>query len=171
MSRNICISADDGQTGFLIVEPPLTDKTFSSKLDSKFGASIIPHKQGKVSDKAATLRESGADTLCIIPPTHKAKFDITMELVATDKKARVQMLSTLPENLLNHSTQLKKGILPLPIEPNHKFAPIASSDVAFVIEYILQGKCKHGFDDRQTISPLCFPRYHWLGSTGSGGFL
>lgn len=38
---------------------------------------------------AATLKDSGADTLCIIPPTHKAKFDITMELVASGKKAGV----------------------------------------------------------------------------------
>jgi hypothetical protein len=35
------------------------------------------------------LKESGADTLCIIPPTHKDKFDITMELVAAGKKAGV----------------------------------------------------------------------------------
>lgn len=106
MSRNICISAVDGQTGFLIAELLRTDKTFSSKVDfvcgltlhptsaknkelQKLGVTIIPHKHGKVSDMAATLKESGADTLCIIPPAHKDKFDITMELVAASKKAGV----------------------------------------------------------------------------------
>lgn len=29
------------------------------------------------------------------------------------------------ENLLNYSLQAKDGVLPLPIGPNHKFAPIA----------------------------------------------
>jgi hypothetical protein len=29
------------------------------------------------------------------------------------------------ENLLNYSPQAKEGILPLPIGPTHKFAPIA----------------------------------------------
>ena len=38
---------------------------------------------------AATLKESEADALCIIPPTYKDKFDITMELVAAGKKAGV----------------------------------------------------------------------------------
>ncbi len=106
MSRNVCISAVDGQTGFLIAELLLTDQKFSSKVDSvcgltlhptsakckelqKLGVTIIPHKPGKVKETATTLKESGADALCIIPPTHKDKFDITMELVAAGKKARV----------------------------------------------------------------------------------
>lgn len=37
----------------------------------------------------ATLKESGADALCIIPPAHQNKFDITTELVAAGKEAEV----------------------------------------------------------------------------------
>ncbi|KAG0647678.1 hypothetical protein D0Z07_6497 [Hyphodiscus hymeniophilus] len=106
MSRNICISAVDGQTGFLIAELFLTDPKFSTKVDSvcglslhptsakckeiqKLGGIIIPHKPGKVKDMVKTLKESGADTLCVIPPSHKDKFDITIELVTAGKKAEV----------------------------------------------------------------------------------
>ena len=106
MSRNVCISAIDGQTGFLIAELLLSNPLFAGKVDSvsgltlhptsakckelqKLGATIIPHKPGKVKDMVATLKESGADALCIIPPAHKDKFDITMELVAAGKKAEV----------------------------------------------------------------------------------
>lgn len=145
----------------------------------------------------ATLKECGADTLCIIPPSHQDKFDITMELVAAGKKAGIpnvclvssagadmaerkhqprlrefidieQLLmeskgdATTPtgtspviiragfytENLLNYSPQAKEGKLPLPIGPNHKFAPIALGDVALVVAHILSGKGKHGFADK-----------------------
>jgi hypothetical protein len=106
MSRNICISAIDGQTGFLIAELLLNNHKFSGKVNSvcgltlhptsakckelqKLGATIVPHKPGREKDVVATLKESGADTLCIIPPAHKDKFDITMELVAAGKKAGV----------------------------------------------------------------------------------
>ena len=74
MSRNICISAIDGQTGFLIAELLLSDPTFSSKVDSvcgltlhptsakckelqKLGVTIIPHKPGKVKDMAGIRKE------------------------------------------------------------------------------------------------------------------
>ena len=50
---------------------------------------IIPHKPGKVRDVVNTLKQSHADTLCIIPPTHKDKFDITVELVTASKKAGI----------------------------------------------------------------------------------
>ena len=36
-----------------------------------------------------TLQESGADTVCLIPPAHKEKFDITVELINATKKANV----------------------------------------------------------------------------------
>jgi len=214
MSRNVCITAVDGQTGFLIAELLLSNPTFSGKVDSvsgltlhptsakckelqKLGVNIITHKPGKVKDMAATLKASGADALCIIPPAHKEKFDITMELVAASKKAGVPNIclissagadmadakkqprlrefidieqlvmeakgdantptGTSPvvvragfyaENLLNYSPQAKEGLLPLPIGPNHKFAPIALGDVALVVAHVLSGKGKHGFDDK-----------------------
>ncbi|TVY46740.1 Prestalk A differentiation protein A [Lachnellula occidentalis] len=214
MSRNVCIAAVDGQTGFLIAELLMTDKQFSSKVDSvcglslhptsakckelqKLGVTIIPHKPGKVKEMAATLKDSGADALCIIPPTHKDKFDITMELVTAGKRAGVPNVCLVSsagadmadakkqprlrefidieqlvmeakgdaktqtghspvvvragfyaENLLNYGPQLKEGTMPLPIGPNHKFAPIALGDVALVVAHVLSGKGQHGFDDK-----------------------
>jgi uncharacterized protein YbjT (DUF2867 family) len=36
-----------------------------------------------------TLKEAGCDTICVIPPAHKDKFDITAELVSATKKANI----------------------------------------------------------------------------------
>jgi uncharacterized protein YbjT (DUF2867 family) len=36
-----------------------------------------------------TLKQSGCDTVCLIPPAHKEKFDITVELISATKKANV----------------------------------------------------------------------------------
>uniref|UniRef100_A0A8H7MYD6 NAD(P)-binding domain-containing protein n=1 Tax=Bionectria ochroleuca TaxID=29856 RepID=A0A8H7MYD6_BIOOC len=53
------------------------------------------------------------------------------------------------ENLLLYAPQAKsEGVLPLPIGKNHKFAPVALGDVAFVAAQVLSGKGEHGFDDR-----------------------
>lgn len=106
MSRKVCITAVDGQTGFLIAELLLTSPDFSNKVDAvvgltlhpqspkckeleKLGATIIPHKPGKEREMTKTLKDSGADTVCLIPPTHKDKYDITVELVSAAKKAGV----------------------------------------------------------------------------------
>ena len=43
MLRNVCISAIDGQTGFLIAELLLSNQTFSSKIDSICGTHSAPH--------------------------------------------------------------------------------------------------------------------------------
>lgn len=106
MTRNICITASDGHTGFLIAELILTDKNFKSKVDSvsvlslhpashraqelaQLGAKVIPHKPGREREMVKTLKDSGADTLCLIPPAHKEKFDVTVELINATKKANV----------------------------------------------------------------------------------
>jgi hypothetical protein len=104
--RNICITAVDGQTGHLITKLLLTNSVFSMKVNSvtglslhpasarcenliKLGASMVTHKPGKVRDMAKTLKETGCDTLCLIPPAHKDKFDITVELIEAAKKANI----------------------------------------------------------------------------------
>lgn len=107
MSRKLCITAVDGHTGFTIAELLLTDQRFSKNIKevsglslhphgsrakelATMGVKIIPHKPGRVRDMAKTLKESGADTLCLIPPAHKDKYEITVELVEAAKKAGVQ---------------------------------------------------------------------------------
>jgi uncharacterized protein YbjT (DUF2867 family) len=106
MSRNVCITAGDGHTGFLIAELLLTDDNFSKQLASvsvlslhptsarakelaQMGATVIPHHPGRERAMVQTLKQSGCDTVCLIPPAHKDKFDITTELVTATKKAGV----------------------------------------------------------------------------------
>lgn len=106
MSRNLCITAVDGHTGFAIAELILTNNDFKKGIksvvgltlypESEFakelaglGAKIVAHKPGRVKDMAEVLRESGADALCLIPPAHVSKFDITTELIEAAGKANV----------------------------------------------------------------------------------
>ncbi|KAH6646752.1 hypothetical protein BKA67DRAFT_524789 [Truncatella angustata] len=105
MPRNVCVTAADGHTGFAIVEL-LLGELFSSKVDSvaalvldpnsdrakqakDLGAVIVPHKPGRERDIVKTLKETGCDTLCLIPPAHHDKIDITAELISATKKANV----------------------------------------------------------------------------------
>lgn len=104
MARNVCITAVDGQTGFLIAELLLTNKQFSDKIDSltglamdpdspkaqeltSLGATIVPHIPGRQRGVAAALRKTGCDTLCLIPPAHRDKVDIALELAMAAKMA------------------------------------------------------------------------------------
>ncbi|KAF5001622.1 hypothetical protein FGRMN_928 [Fusarium graminum] len=106
MSRNVCITAIDGNTGFLIAELILTHRDFSRKVKSvvgltlypdsdkakqlkDLGATIVPHKPGRLRFMAKTLEESGCDTICLVPPTHEHKFEVTEELVHAAKKANI----------------------------------------------------------------------------------
>jgi hypothetical protein len=106
MSRNICITAVDGHTGFTISELLLTNDTFKKKFSSltglslkpnaphckelsKLGAKIVPHKPGRVKEMVTSLQHTGADTICLIPPAHQSKYDITVELIEATKKASV----------------------------------------------------------------------------------
>lgn len=106
MPRNICITAVDGQTGFLIAELLLSNSTFSSKVDSvaglaldpksphvrelgNLGATVVPHRPGRVIDLAKTLKDTGCDTICLVPPAHREKLDIATELAEAAKQAGV----------------------------------------------------------------------------------
>ena len=106
MSRQLCITSVDGHTGFLIAELILTDSRFKKAVGSvtglalrpdapfckelsKLGAKIVPHKPGRLREMVSSLEEVGADTMCLIPPAHTDKFDITEELIEATKKANV----------------------------------------------------------------------------------
>lgn len=107
MTRNICITAADGQTGFLIAELIMKEAKFSNHVNNltaltlhptsakakelqSMGAKVVPHKPGRERIMAKTLKEVGCDTICVIPPAHKDKFDITVELVSAARKAEIQ---------------------------------------------------------------------------------
>ncbi|KXX80603.1 Prestalk A differentiation protein A [Madurella mycetomatis] len=106
MARNVCITAVDGQTGFLIAELLLKNDNFKKKIDSltglaldpasakakelqSLGAVIVPHKPGREREMVATLKKTECDTVCLVPPARKDKFDITIELANAAKKAGV----------------------------------------------------------------------------------
>ncbi|KAJ4016311.1 hypothetical protein NW766_004503 [Fusarium irregulare] len=106
MSRNICITAVDGNTGFLIAELILKHRDFSRKVTNvvgltlrpesekaqelkPLGANIIPHKPGRIRTMVKALQDTGCDTICLVPPTHEHKLDITEELIHAAKRADV----------------------------------------------------------------------------------
>ncbi|KAL4866552.1 hypothetical protein BDV12DRAFT_210397 [Aspergillus spectabilis] len=106
MQRKLCITAVDGHTGFLIAELVLTDDKLKKHIGtltgltlhpdaehckalSKLGAKIVPHKPGRLKNMVSSLQEVGADAMCLIPPAHKDKFDITVELIEAAKKANI----------------------------------------------------------------------------------
>lgn len=57
--------------------------------NTQAGANIVVHEPGRVRQMIKTLEEAGCDTVCIIPPAHKEKYDITAELIDATKKANV----------------------------------------------------------------------------------
>ncbi|KAF7172594.1 hypothetical protein CNMCM5623_004765 [Aspergillus felis] len=106
MSRTICVTSVDGHTGFLIAELLLTDETFKSQIKSvtgltlhphaekckelaKLGVKIVGHEPGRLKHTVQTLQQIGAEVMCLIPPAHKEKFDITMEMIEAAKKAGI----------------------------------------------------------------------------------
>jgi hypothetical protein len=106
MSRHLGITAVDGHTGFLIAELILTDNGFKKAIGAvtglalnpnsehceelgKLGAKIIPHKPGRVKNMTRTLKESQIDALCLIPPAHQDKYDITVEVIKAAEQADI----------------------------------------------------------------------------------
>ncbi|RYO89734.1 hypothetical protein DL766_008706 [Monosporascus sp. MC13-8B] len=105
MSRNVCVTSVEGHTGFAIAEL-LLSHPFSRKIDSvvgltlfpdaekakeaqALGAKVVPHTPGRLRTTVQTLKQTGCDTLCLIPPAHPEKKDIAAELIAAAAKAGV----------------------------------------------------------------------------------
>ncbi|KAL4918754.1 hypothetical protein BDW62DRAFT_61634 [Aspergillus aurantiobrunneus] len=106
MSRQLCITSVDGHTGFLVAELILTDANFKKAITSvtglslhpdadsckeltKLGVKIVPHTPGRLKDMVSTLQGIEADAMCLIPPAHKDKFDMTVELIEATKKVNI----------------------------------------------------------------------------------
>ncbi|KAL3708602.1 hypothetical protein TMatcc_006586 [Talaromyces marneffei ATCC 18224] len=106
MSRNICVTTAEGNTGFLITKLLLTDPKFRKKVDrvtalaintqspyvqelEKLGAVIAQHRPGRVRDTTQVLRYTEADTLMLIPPAHVNKIDITLEILEAAKRVNI----------------------------------------------------------------------------------
>jgi hypothetical protein len=106
MSRNVCITSVEGNTGFLIAELLLSDENFSKEIGAvhgltlnpdaqrckdlqSLGATIVPHRPGRLKNVAADIRDTKADTLCLVPPASRDKIDITAEMIEAAKRANV----------------------------------------------------------------------------------
>ncbi|SCV33379.1 uncharacterized protein FFB14_04473 [Fusarium fujikuroi] len=81
MSRNICITAVDGNTGFLIAELILKHRDFSRKVSSVVGLTLHPD-----SPKAKELQDLG---IKIVAHKPGVSLEISEELVHAAKKADV----------------------------------------------------------------------------------
>ncbi|GAM42468.1 hypothetical protein TCE0_044f16480 [Talaromyces pinophilus] len=106
MSRNICVTTAEGNTGFLITKLLLTDPKFRKNVDrvtalaidtqspyvqelEKLGAVVAQHRPGRVRDTTQVLRYTEADTLMLIPPAHVNKIDITLEILEAAKRVNI----------------------------------------------------------------------------------
>ncbi|KAK7908707.1 prestalk A differentiation A [Apiospora marii] len=105
MLRHVCITAVDGNTGYTIAELLLSapfkskvgtvvglaldDSATKAKEFTALGGKLVSHKPGRMRDVVKTLKETGCDVLCLIPPAHHNKKDITEKLIHTAKKANI----------------------------------------------------------------------------------
>jgi hypothetical protein len=106
MSRNICITAVDGNTGSAIVKYILENDSLKKKVGTvtglalkpnaphakelaKLGAKIVQHKPGRIKEMVQLMQSTGADTVCLIPPASEQKMEITQELIEATKRAGI----------------------------------------------------------------------------------
>ncbi|KAL2012443.1 hypothetical protein VTN00DRAFT_5161 [Thermoascus crustaceus] len=106
MARNVLVTAAEGHTGFLIAELLRTDEYFASAIETvsglalntehdhckqlgQLGVTIVQHTPGRLKEMTSTLQSTNADTLCLIPPAHSEKNDITAELIQAAKGANI----------------------------------------------------------------------------------
>jgi hypothetical protein len=53
------------------------------------GANVIKHSPGREKTMTKTLKDTGYDTICLIPPAHKDKHDISVELITAAKRSGI----------------------------------------------------------------------------------
>ncbi|KAL4972374.1 hypothetical protein BDW66DRAFT_144413 [Aspergillus desertorum] len=107
MSRNLVITSIESPTGSQIAKTILRSRSFAkgikqitgltldpnsascAELKEEHGVEIIEHKPGNLDAMVSTLQDTGADTICLLPPGHKDAFDITAELITATKNAGI----------------------------------------------------------------------------------
>ncbi|TEA15640.1 hypothetical protein C8034_v001480 [Colletotrichum sidae] len=152
MSRNVCITAVDGQTGSLIAELILKNRDFSRKVDSVVGLSLNPqspraqelrdmgvsifhHAPGKERAMVTSLKETGCDTICLIPPAHEEKFDITVELINAAKKADIPNVLFISSAGCDYADPLKQPRLRPQLCAGKELATAASKALGADMEF------------------------------------
>ena len=106
-TRNILITAADGQTGHLIAELLLQDDDFSAKfktltllasdpskcedLTSEFSkAAIVKYEPGQHAQLVMAMRDASVDTILLIPPAQQDKAERVKELVEAVREVGVR---------------------------------------------------------------------------------
>lgn len=103
--RDICISTADGEIGYIItrlllknmltwrinsitglVMHPASHKSIEL---ATLGAKVIQHVPGRERDVVEQLKKAYCDTICLVPPSHRDKLDILLELANAAKKAGI----------------------------------------------------------------------------------
>lgn len=128
MSRKICITAVDGNTGFAIADLIMQNRNISRKVEAvvglalnprsekaqelhSLGLQVIAHKPGRLRDMVKSLQSTGCDTICIVPPAHEDKFDICTELVEAAKKAQVTNVCLISSVGCDYASSDKQPVL------------------------------------------------------------
>lgn len=124
MSRNLVLTAGEGQTGHLIAELLLTNREFSDKIKSltiitanpdhpfikEFGdkVTVVKMTPGDTSTLVQELEAVNADTIMLIPPAVDDKVKVTQELMEAAKLSGVQnavLLSSAGCDMAERDTQ------------------------------------------------------------------
>lgn len=107
MSRNLAVTAADGQTGHMIASLILTDEDFAAKINSltvtslrpdservkdveSKGANLIVTSPGDKEEIVKAFRDANIDTLCLVPPASADRRELTLEMLAAAKEAGVR---------------------------------------------------------------------------------
>ncbi|KAA8903282.1 hypothetical protein FN846DRAFT_62753 [Sphaerosporella brunnea] len=128
MSRNLVVTYGEGQTGHLIIDLLLSDENFSKavkslhvmtcnpeheyikELDGNEKASVIACTPGDVDAMSKSLKDSGADTILLIPPAVDKKLEAVKEMVEATKKAGIAnmvLLSSAGADMAERDKQQK----------------------------------------------------------------
>ncbi|MCJ1394691.1 hypothetical protein MMC18_007571 [Xylographa bjoerkii] len=75
---------------------------------AKLGAKIIANEPLKMKDMVKVLKKIGAGTICIIPPVHEDKFDITVGLIEVSKRAAGPNVCFLSSSGCSFANKLKQ---------------------------------------------------------------
>lgn len=51
------------------------------------GAQVLQHRPGRIREMVEALQSTLCDTICLVPPAHRDKYSICLELVEAAKKA------------------------------------------------------------------------------------
>lgn len=76
-----------------------------------FGVVVSPHKPGCERTLARDLQTVGCDTICLVPPAHEDKLELTLELIRAAKRAGVSNVLLISSAGAEYATKEKQPYL------------------------------------------------------------